>query len=41
MESLGRAGSIDGAAELMVQIEAAYGAVREELFRITQEYDHD
>ena len=32
MESLGRAGSIDGAAELMVQIEAAYGAVRKELY---------
>jgi CheY-like chemotaxis protein/HPt (histidine-containing phosphotransfer) domain-containing protein len=37
MESLGRAGSIEGAAELMVQIDAAYGAVRKELHRITQE----
>jgi CheY-like chemotaxis protein/HPt (histidine-containing phosphotransfer) domain-containing protein len=37
MESLGRAGSIAGAAELMVQIESAYGAVRKELLQITQE----
>ena len=41
MESLGRAGSLDGAAGLMAQIDAAYSAVQKELLRISQEKDHD
>ena len=37
LEALGRSGSTVGAAEMMVQIEAAFGAVREELSRVTEE----